>query len=122
MRKQNDLTVLLTTHYMEEAAEADYVVIIDGGKCVAEGTPRQLKNAYSSDFITLYGDVEDKVKELGVKYEKLSDGVRIEVENTKAAAELILRHPDLFTDYEITKGKMDSVFLSVTGKKLGENR
>ena len=122
MRKQNNLTVLLTTHYMEEAAEADYVVIIDGGKCAAEGTPHQLKNAYSSDYITLYGDIEDKVKELGVKYEKRSDGVRIEVENTKKATEFILKHPDLFIDYEITKGKMDSVFLSVTGKKLGEER
>ena len=40
------MTVLLTTHYMEEASEADYVVIIDSGKKVAEGTPLELKNKY----------------------------------------------------------------------------
>ena len=55
LRSQENLTVFLTTHYMEEAAEADYVVIIDSGKIVAKGTPLQLKNTYTGDFITLYG-------------------------------------------------------------------
>ena len=50
--------------------------------------------------------------------EKLRDAIRVSVPNTAAATELILRHPDIFQDYEITKGKMDDVFLAVTGKKL----
>ena len=54
LRKNENMTVFLTTHYMEEAAEADYVVIIDGGKISAEGTPLDLKNTYTGDFITLY--------------------------------------------------------------------
>ena len=104
---------------MEEAAEADYIVIIDGGKISAEGTPLKLKNTYTEDYITLYGAKESDVLPLGVKYEKLRDGIRISVPNTAKATELIVANPALFLDYEITKGKMDDVFLAVTGKKLG---
>lgn len=117
LRKEENLTVFLTTHYMEEAAEADHVVIIDSGKIVAEGTPLELKNAYTGDFITLYGAEEETVKKLGTKYEAIPDAFRLSVPNTAAATELILRYPEVFTDYEITKGKMDDVFLNVTGKQ-----
>ena len=54
LRAQTNMTVLLTTHYMEEASDADYVVIIDGGKKVAEGTPYELKSKYANDYITIY--------------------------------------------------------------------
>ncbi len=118
LRKEKNMTVFLTTHYMEEAAEADYVVIFDSGKISAEGTPLELKNTYTGDFITLYGISENEVKQLGRPYEKMRDSYRVSVENTQKATELILRYPDVFTDYEIVKGKMDDVFLSVTGKKL----
>ncbi len=118
LRKEKNMTVFLTTHYMEEAAEADYVVILDSGKISAEGTPLKLKNTYTGDFITLYGISESEVKQLGRPYEKMRDSYRVSVENTQKATELILRYPDVFTDYEIVKGKMDDVFLSVTGKKL----
>lgn len=124
LRKEKNMTVFLTTHYMEEAAEADYVVILDSGKISAEGTPLELKNTYTGDFITLYGISENEVKQLGRPYEKMRDSYRVSVENTEKATELILRYPDVFTDYEIVKGKMDDVFLSVTGKKLvgGESK
>ena len=118
LRKKEKMTVFLTTHYMEEAAEADYVIILDSGKISAEGTPLALKNTYTGDFITLYGIEEAAVKGLGVEYEQLRDAYRISVPNTAAATALILRNPEIFRDYEITKGKMDDVFLSVTGKKL----
>ena len=118
LRKEENLTVFLTTHYMEEAADADYVIILDGGKIAAQGTPLSLKNEYSGDFITLYNIAEDKVQALQKPYEKIKDGYRIAVSNTAEATELVLKNPDLFTDYEITKGKMDDVFLASTGKKL----
>ncbi len=118
LREQRHMTVFLTTHYMEEAADADYVVILDSGKIAAEGTPLQLKNAYSGDFITLYGATEGQARQLGEKVDALRDAYRVEVADTAAATELILKHPDIFRDYEITKGKMDDVFLAVTGKKL----
>lgn len=118
LRKNENMTVFLTTHYMEEAAEADYVVIIDSGKISANGTPLELKNSYTGDFITLYSVTEEVVKKLGLEYEVIRDAFRILVPNTAKATELITKHPDIFIDYEVTKGKMDDVFLSVTGKKL----
>lgn len=118
LRKAKGMTVFLTTHYMEEAADADYVVILDGGQIAAEGTPLQLKNEYTGDFITLYNVTETQAQTLGKPYTKLQGAVRIAVKDTKEATELILKYPDVFTDYEIVKGKMDDVFLAVTGKKL----
>ena len=117
-RSKENMTVFLTTHYMEEAADADYVVILDSGKIAAEGTPLMLKNTYTGDFVTLYGTAEEQVKEFGLPYEKIRDAYRIAVPNTANATQLILMHPEIFKDYEITKGKMDDVFLAVTGKKL----
>lgn len=118
LRKENNMTVFLTTHYMEEAADADYVVILDSGKISAHGTPLQLKNKYTSDFITIYGISEEQVKCLGKPYEVLRDAYRVSVTHSSEATELIVKHADIFKDYEITKGKMDDVFLSVTGKNL----
>ena len=118
LRRQRHMTVFLTTHYMEEAADADYVVILDSGKIAAEGTPLALKNAYTGDFITLYGVTAEQAGALGCPYEPLRDACRVSVPDTAAATELILKYPELFRDYEITKGKMDGVFLAVTGKKL----
>lgn len=118
LRKNQNMTVFLTTHYMEEAADADYVVILDSGKISAEGTPLELKNNYTGDFVTIYNVDEDKIKALGLPYENIRDAVRIAVKNTEEARDLIVKHPDLFTDFEITKGKMDDVFLAVTGKNL----
>lgn len=121
LRKNEKMTVFLTTHYMEEAAEADYVVILDSGKIVAEGTPLELKNTYTGDYITLYNIDEKEIQQLNVKYEKIKDAYRLLVPNTEAATDLIVKYPHIFIDYEITKGKMDDVFLAVTGKKLGGN-
>ena len=118
LRREEQMTVFLTTHYMEEAADADYVVILDSGAIAAEGTPLELKNRWTGDFITLYGVTDDAVGALGLPFEKIRDAVRVSVPTTAAATRLIVAHPELFADYEITKGKMDDVFLAVTGKRL----
>lgn len=119
LRKTEGMTVFLTTHYMEEATDADYIVILDGGKIVAEGTPLELKNRFTGDFITVYNVLESDVEKLGLKYEKVKDAFRIEVKDIEAATRLILENRDVFKDYEVVKGKMDDVFLAVTGKNLG---
>lgn len=118
LRKRENMTVFLTTHYMEEAADADYVIILDSGKIAASGTPLELKNTYTGDFITIYGAKDNEIEKLGVKYEAERELFRIDVPDTAAATQLILKYPEVFRDYEITKGKMDDVFLAVTGKKL----
>ena len=122
LRKEKGMTLFLTTHYMEEAASADSVVILDHGQIVASGSPLDLKNQYANDYITLYGVCEDKVKMLALPYEKIKDAYRIEIKNTRDATSLIRQYPSLFVDYEITKGKMDDVFLNITGNKLEGER
>ena len=118
LRRDEGMTVFLTTHYMEEAADADYVVILSEGKKVAEGTPIELKNKYTGDFVTIYGATEEQIERLGIKAERRGDAYRIAVPDTAAATALITAHPDVFTDYEVVKGKMDDVFLAVTGTEL----
>ena len=118
LRKKENMTVFLTTHYMEEAADADYVIILDSGKIAAEGTSLALKNRYTGDFITIYGLTDAQIDELDMPHESLRDAIRVAVPDTAAATALIIKHPDLFRDYEITKGKMDDVFLAVTGHML----
>ena len=122
LRHTAHITVFLTTHYMEEAADDDHVVILDAGEIVAEGTPLELKNRYTGDFITLYGAGLETAAALGLPWEPIRDGIRIAVPDTAAAAALIVKHPDLFVDFEVTKGKMDDVFLAATGKSLEEGR
>lgn len=119
LQKTGGLTVFLTTHYMEEAADADNVVILDGGKILANATPLELKNRYTGDFITFYGASEEELKKLPLPFERAGEAFCVEVKNTAEATLLIRSYPELFRDYEITKGKMDDVFLAVTGKKIG---
>ena len=121
LRKETGMTVFLTTHYMEEAADADYIVILDSGKISAEGTPLELKNNFSGDYITLYGSTAEQVQTLGYEFEAIKDAFRIAIPSTAVATELIVNNPQIFKDYEITKGKMDDVFLAVTGKSLSAN-
>ena len=116
LRQKEGITVFLTTHYMEEVADADYVVILDSGKIVAQGTPLELKNRYTGDFITIYNTSEEEVKRLGKPYRQIRDAYRIAVKDTCEAKTLIVRYPEIFEDFEITKGKMDDVFLAATGK------
>lgn len=120
LRKNSQITVFLTTHYMEETTDADYVVILDKGKIVGEGTPLELKNKYTGDFVILYGIKKEDVEKLNLPYKKVVGGYKISVENTAVVTKLIKEHSELFVDYEVIKGNMDDVFLSVTGKNLKE--
>ena len=122
LRRNEKMTIFLTTHYMEESADADYVVIIDEGKKIAEGTPLELKNKYTGDYITIYNVNEEDVKKISNDYVAIRDAYRIEVKDTHEASRLIQENPGLFKDFEVTKGKMDDVFLKATGKDLEGGR
>ena len=120
LRTEKGVTVFLTTHYMEEAANADYVVIIHRGKIVAEGTPAMLKNDYSKDYFK----VIPKNKEELLKYlnnnnkvfKKIADQYYVEINNTKDAIELVLNIKDNIKTFEVTKGTLDDVFVNVVGE------
>ena len=118
LREQNGMTVFLTTHYMEEAADADFIIIIEKGKIITEGTPLDLKNKYAKDTISIYNVEEKDVMKLKLPYTKIRDGFKLEVDNTSVATDLIIKNKDIFKDYEIIKGKMDDVFLNATGNEL----
>lgn len=118
LRETNGMTVFLTTHYMEEAADADFIIIIEKGKIITEGTPLDLKNKYAKDTITIYNVEENDVMKLKLPYTKIRDGFKLEVDNTSVATDLIIKNKDIFKDYEIIKGKMDDVFLNATGNEL----
>lgn len=124
LRKEEQMTVFLTTHYMEEAAQADYIVILDSGSICAQGTPLELKNEYVGDYLTLYGVKEEQVKALELPYEARREACVVRIFQPSQVVELIQKRPELFLDFEVTKGKMDDVFLAVTGKKLtgGEDK
>ena len=119
LRKEKGLTVFLTTHYMEEVTDADYIVILNKGEVVAEGSPLELKNKYTGDFISIYNVSKEDIVLLGLPFNEIPNGYRIEVANTYEATKLIINNPNLFKDYEVIKGKMDDVFLNATGIKLG---
>ncbi len=121
LRKEDGLTVFLTTHYMEEASDSDYVVIIDAGKIVAEGTPHRLKNEFASDFIKFYNHREEAEKYfslLGYSIKNERDFTEIELKGTAETTKFFKEKPNIFEDFEVLKGNMDNVFLKVTGKNL----
>ena len=120
LRAGTGMTVFLTTHYMEEANGSDRVVIIDGGKIAADGTPVSLKNRYSRSYLHLYGDVCGQLETLGIPFERGIAGARLTMENAEKARAFLQKYPQMCADFEFVKEDMDDVFLAVTGKKLAE--
>lgn len=118
LRINDKLTVFLTTHYMEEADDSDFIVILDKGRIIAEGTPLELKNKYAKDTLYIYNVEEEKIKGLKLPYKQVKNGFKFEVDKTEDITNLITNNPSLFKDYEVIKGRMDDVFLSATGYEL----
>lgn len=121
LREKTGMTVFLTTHYMQEAEKATDVVIMDKGKIIATGTPTELKNKYSSDYILLYVEQNEKIEKTlqneGVTYTYNHDGhyYRVSVKDSTDAISFLNSHQDIASDFEVEKGSMDDVFLNVTG-------
>ncbi len=119
LRRDAGMTVFLTTHYMEEADGSDHVVILDGGNVAAEGTPVELKNKFSRNFLYLYGDAEKlaaALTERGMASELAAGGVSVVFSEAERARLFLAENGDLCRDFEFVKGSMDDVFLAVTGK------
>ena len=122
IRRETGMSVLLTTHYMEESAAADRIIIIDEGRLVAEGSPVELKDRYSSDTVRLFVPRSDAVDNMllasGCGYSYDNNFYKISVDGSREALEFLNAHPEFTADFEVVKGDMDDVFLNVTGKKL----
>lgn len=122
LQKENNLTVFLTTHYMEEAASADYVIVIDKGEIAANGTPDELKSRYSSDVLKLSSDDPKAVTAMldaeNVKYEIRSGIIKINLENTLEAVPIVEKCKGCIKNVEILNGTMDDAFIGITGKEI----
>lgn len=123
LREKTGMTVFLTTHYMEEAEKATDVVIMDKGRIIAQGTPTELKNRYSGDYVILHSkkdlDLERLLDNSGLSYSYNEDGqcYRLLVSSAREAIDFLKTNEESITDFEVKKGDMDDVFLNITGLK-----
>ncbi len=126
IRGKTGMTVFLTTHYLEEAEQATDVVIMDHGKIIARGTPTELKNRYSHDYVIAYHErspeMDAFMEEHRGFYHEDSLSYRFPVDDSPSAYRLLEEGKSLFDDFEVKKGDMDDVFLTVTGEKFASGK
>jgi multidrug/hemolysin transport system ATP-binding protein len=126
LQKQNNMTIFLTTHYMEEAAKADYVVIMDSGLIVAKGTPYELKEKYSSEHIRIKFKTDKKeslekyLNQNNLKWTVQNDFIDVKIKSTLDSVQIIQPVINYIESFEVLYGTMDDVFLNITGKELRE--
>lgn len=124
LQRDREMTIFLTTHYMEEAAEADYVVVIDEGKIAARGTPFELKEKYTSDLLKL--SFKDEIKglsdlaALGIMYTRVVDQFIIRLPHTTDALPILDHFRQNLNGFEVLNGTMDDAFIGITGKEIRE--
>ena len=121
LREKTGMTVFLTTHYMEEAEKATYIVVMNKGSIIAEGTPNELKNTYSSDYLILHSRREKKTDDILIQdysyiYNNDLHFYKIKMKDTLSALDFLKMHPE-YSDFEIIKGNMDNVFLNITEER-----
>lgn len=122
LQEETGMTVFLTTHYMEEASKADYVIVIDHGEIAAKGTPAQLKAQYANDQLRLQiGQREELtkvLKELSLSYEEQADIITIAIASTFDALPIVERCQQYISGFEVLQGTMDDAFIGITGKEI----
>ena len=126
LRKEMGMTVFLTTHYMEEAARATSIAIIDSGRLKETGTPFALKERYAMDKLYLIPKagkedaVSNRLNEKQISYRKREERMIVEVENSMDALPLLEYLKEDIEGLEVIQGTMDDVFLQITGKNASE--
>ncbi len=124
LSSRGDLTVFLTTHYLEETEEAARVCIIDDGRIIADDTPASLRAKYSRSVLTVTSEDPDGLSALaraaGAEPERDGAAVVIGVPDADVARRLLAAHGDRVRDFEFRHGRMDDVFLALTGRSAEE--
>ena len=126
LRKEDNMTIFLTTHYMEEAAKASHIAIIDAGEIKEYGTPFSLKETYAKDKLNLLprSGREKELKEWlqgkELTYKQKEEILQIGVPNSLSALPILNEINEMIDGFEVVQGSMDDVFLNVTGRKLEE--
>jgi ABC-2 type transport system ATP-binding protein len=126
LRDESDVTVFLTTHYMDEAEYADRIAIIDHGRIVALDTPKRLKAAVGADTVDLR-TTDDAAAVLALEHggyavQRGEDGVRVFVEHgERAVAPLIATVGEGVLHVHVHQPTLDDVFLHFTGREIRES-
>ena len=107
---------------MEEAASADYIMIIDNGRIVAKGTPFELRNTYSSDTLKIEptdrSSLISLLNEHDISYTEKNELLTIKLSGTKEALSILKLTEPLINRFEVQHGTMDDVFINITGKEI----
>ena len=120
LRKETNMTVFLTTHYMEEAAVADQIVILKEGNIIAQGTPNELKEKYASDQLLLTFKKNTEIAALGYPLKLQGDVYQMNIASTLDAVEILNKLAEHLTSFEVIKGSLDSVFVQIN-EEMGES-
>lgn len=117
LQREENLTIFLTTHYLEEAENADMTYIIDHGKVLAKGSAKELKERYSkpyllieTDNITAFSDIDYKLLENGQ--------LKMFVDDSANALAILSDKRDVISDFDYMKSNINDVFLSITGREM----
>jgi ABC-2 type transport system ATP-binding protein len=119
--KQEGKTVILTTHYMEEAQYlCDEIAIMDYGKIIARGTPLKLIKQYSPEMtVVLPADKFDtSIEKLPLPYRKVNGTVEIKTNDVNSCLDLLISHSIDLSDLSVRSPSLESVFLNLTGRQL----
>jgi ABC-2 type transport system ATP-binding protein len=124
LQKERNITIFLTTHYMEEAEICNKIAIIDGGKIVAHDTPYALKKEFTKDkaYITTKNglELEQLLAQYDLSFVKKEGYYKVDAENIDRLLQVISSHKENISNIEIKKGTFNDVFLEITGKKIRE--
>jgi len=124
LREKLGMTIFLTTHYMEEADNADYVVIILDGDIAARGTPLEIKDKYTNDYLIMkpldINTFKEMLKKAKINAEFIADFARVDLKSSLDAIEIINKFKEELVSFEVIRGSLDNAFINITGKGIEE--
>ncbi len=126
LRAEQGVTVLLTTHLLEEADKCDRLAILDEGSLVASGTPDELKSGIGGDVITLTsadapGLAKSLEEQFGIRGQVLDGALRFEQDRgPEAVAQLLRALPPSVESVTVARPTLEDVFIDATGHRFGE--
>lgn len=122
IQKKNNTTIFLTTHYMEEAANADNIIIIDNGKIIANESPMKLKEKYTCNLLKLVPInneyIVNYLDSKGIKYVAKQSVITVYLKTSMESLSIINEIRNYISSFEVLEGDMDQVFINLTGKNI----
>ena len=122
LQKKTGMTVFLTTHYMEEAAESDYVIVLDHGEIAAKGTPVELKSKYATDCLRLSGSNEYELRQIlldfNLNFTMSAGEFIINLPDTMKALPVLEKCKSCISSFQVLQGTMDDAFIGIMGRDI----